>query len=108
MTVYGIRTCDTCRKAVKALEAAGYSAVLHDVRVDPVGTDRLMVWIDAFGDDLVNRRSTTWRGLDDAARAMPTAALLAAHPSVMKRPVIDTGAALHLGWAKPVQAALAI
>ena len=108
VTVYGIRTCDTCRKAVKALVAAGQDAQLHDVRADPVGDDQLAVWLAAFGPDLVNRKSATWRGLDDATRALPDAALLAAHPTVMKRPVIVADGALHLGWGKPVQASFGV
>jgi arsenate reductase-like glutaredoxin family protein len=60
-----------------------------------------------FGDALVNRKSTTWRGLDDAARAAEPLALIAAHPAVMKRPLIDAGGTLYLGWGKEVQAALA-
>lgn len=61
----------------------------------------------AFGDALVNRRSTTWRGLSEDERAGDPLELLAAHPTLMKRPVIEADdGTLYLGWDKAVQAAL--
>lgn len=107
MELYGIRTCDTCRKAAKALEAAGHAVHFHDVRAAPPAPEVLAAFHDAFGADLVNRRSTTWRGLSEDARAGDPLDLLRAHPTLMKRPVIraDDGT-LYLGWGKAVQAAL--
>jgi len=55
---------------------------------------------------LLNTRSTTWRGLDEAERAKDPLSLLAAHPTLMKRPLIDRNGELFLGWTKDVQAAL--
>ena len=103
MKIHGLKNCDTCRKAAKAL-----GAELRDVRADPLSADELARFLGAFGEALVNRRSTTWRGLSEAEREGAPAALLAAHPSLMKRPVIEDGAALHLGWGKDVQAALGV
>lgn len=100
--VYGIKTCDTCRKAVREL-----GAELRDIRTEPLSDAELSRFEEAFGAALVNTRSTTWRGLDDAARALAPRALLRAHPTVMKRPVIDRDGTLYLGWGKDVQAALA-
>ena len=102
MTLYGIKTCDTCRKALKALESVDFV----DVRVDGLPDDVLSRALDAFGDDLVNTRSTTWRGLDDAARALPPMELLRAHPTLMKRPLFEADGALYLGWKTDVQNAL--
>lgn len=102
MTLYGIKTCDTCRKALKALESVDFV----DVRVDGLPDDVLSRALEAFGDDLVNTRSTTWRGLDDAARALPPMELLRAHPTLMKRPLIEADGALYLGWKTDVQNAL--
>jgi arsenate reductase-like glutaredoxin family protein len=103
MIVYGIKTCDTCRKALKSLPGAR----LHDIREEGLPEDVARAALARFGDALVNRKSTTWRGLDDAARAAEPLALIAAHPAVMKRPLIDAGGTLYLGWGKEVQAALA-
>lgn len=104
MILYGIPTCDTCRKAKKALEAAGHTVRLHDVRATPLSDAELGEFIAAFGDRLVNRASTTWRALSDDERAAPAAELLSRHPTLMKRPVIR-GATLTLGWDKAAQAA---
>ena len=106
VTLYGIKTCDTCRKAVRALEAAGRSITFVDVRATPPSADLLAAWLARVGEGLVNTRSTTWRGLQEAERALPPVEVLRAHPTVMKRPVIIAGDAVYLGWSKPVKAAL--
>jgi arsenate reductase len=102
MVIYGLKTCDSCRKARSALPGATF----RDVRADGVPGAVLDAALDRFGDTLVNTRSATWRGLDAAERARPARALLAAHPALMKRPLIVAGDALHLGWGREVQAAL--
>ena len=106
MRYFGLKTCDTCRKAEKALRAAGHNPKIVDVRADGVSAGDLARFLDRFGADLVNRRSTTWRGLSKADRARDPADLLAAHPTLMKRPVIERDGALYLGWGAEVQAAL--
>lgn len=106
MIVYGLKTCDTCRKAVKALTAAGHDVRLVDLRAVPLSPTQIEAFVTAFGDKIVNRRSTTWRGLSERERARPEADLIAAHPSVMKRPVIDAGGPLYLGWDAGVRDAL--
>ena len=106
MIVYGLKNCDTCRKAVKALAAAGHEVTLRDIRAEPLTGAERARFLAAFGEALVNRRSTTWRGLDEAARAAPPEALLAAHPALMKRPVIETAEGLHLGWSAAEAGAL--
>ncbi|MCA0994343.1 arsenate reductase family protein [Alloyangia pacifica] len=103
MLIYGLKTCDTCRKAVKALPQAEFL----DVRADGVPTDVLEAAQARFGDKLLNTRSTTWRGLDEAERVRPPLELLADHPTLMKRPLIVDGDSMYLGWTKDVQAALA-
>ena len=65
MIIYGLKNCDTCRKAMKALP----QAELCDVRVDGVPKGVLNTALHQFGDALVNTRSTTWRGLDGQERA---------------------------------------
>lgn len=106
MIVYGIPTCDTVKKAIAALTAAGHDVSFRDVRATPLTPAERAEFLAAFGEKVVNRASTTWRTLSEEDRAQDPDALLAAHPALMKRPVIRAGDALHLGWAKPVQAAL--
>lgn len=102
MIVYGLKTCDTCRKALKSLSNAEF----RDVRADGVPGEVLEAANARFGMSLLNTRSTTWRGLDEAERASEPLALLAAHPALMKRPLIVDGGEMYLGWGPEVQAAV--
>jgi arsenate reductase-like glutaredoxin family protein len=102
MIVYGIKTCGTVQKALAALTAAGKAPVLRDIRKEPLSGAEIAEFSAAFGEKLINRASTTWRGLSEDQRGLPMAELLAAHPTLMKRPVIR-GAALTLGWDKAAQ-----
>lgn len=102
--VWGLKTCDTCRKALKSLPGA----VLRDVRTQPLTEVERAELLARFGAALINRASTTWRGLDEAARALPPVTLLERHPALMKRPVIHANGAVHLGWGAEVRAALGV
>lgn len=103
LTLYGLPTCDTCKKARRALEAAGHGVQFRDVRADPLSEDQWAVLLAEFGDALVNRKSTTWRGLSDWLRASEADAQLAAQPTLMKRPVIADGSRWTLGWEQNAQ-----
>lgn len=104
--IWMLKTCDTCRKAVKALEAKFGAVERVDVRADGVAPDDLARFYATFGEELVNRRSTTWRGLSAEARETDALTLLAQHPTLMKRPVVEMDGRLFLGWGKDVQAAV--
>ncbi|WP_380058710.1 ArsC/Spx/MgsR family protein [Falsihalocynthiibacter sp. SS001] len=106
MKIWGLKACDTCRKANKAIAAQGVELESIDVRADGVATDDLNRFYDAFGEALVNRRSTTWRGLSEDERAGDPIELLREHPTLMKRPVIEHQGTLYLGWGADVQAAI--
>lgn len=112
ITLYGLKNCDTCRKALKALDAAGRSAAFVDVRTDPGLAARLPGWMAAAGaQTLANTRSTTWRGLAESERARlasDPAGLLTDHPTLIKRPVIEAGGAVHVGWTPAVRAELGL
>lgn len=106
MRIYGLKNCDSCRAALRDLVAAGHAASLVDLReagLPDALRDRALA---QFGAGLINRRSTTWRGLDAAAQNAAPVALLATHPSVMKRPLIEAGGQLYLGWDAGTKAAL--
>ncbi len=112
--VYGLKTCDTCRAALKAFAAAGVEHRFLDIRAETELADLAPGWIAAAGADaLINRRSTTWRGLSaaervDAASAEGAAALLVAQPTLVKRPVIEAGGKVFVGWTPEVRKALGL
>lgn len=110
LTLYGLKNCDGCKKALRALEGGGHAVTFVDIRTDADLEARLPAWLAAVGAAvLINTRSTTWRGLDAAERARAEtapAALLKDHPTLIKRPVIEANGVVHVGWSKDVQAAL--
>lgn len=106
MILYGIPTCDTCKAALKALSAAGHAPTLRDVRAQPLSEAERAEFIAEFGDNIINRQSTTWRGLSDWLKQSEADAQLAAQPTLMKRPVIRADGKLYLGWDTGVQSAL--
>lgn len=102
LTVYGIKQCDTVRKALKWLDQKGSEYRFHDFRVDGLSADELQAWLDSdFSDKLVNRRSTTWRQLSEAQRESEGDALLKLlldHPTLIKRPVFVTDRIFAVGF----------
>ncbi len=98
LTLRGLNTCDSCRQARKTLVEAGRRVAFIDVRETPPARAELARWLEAFGGDLVNRRSATWRGLGEEDRAGDPIALLMAHPTLMKRPLIEGPGGATLGW----------
>ena len=111
VTLYGIKNCDTVRKARRWLDGHGIEYRYHDLRGDGLDEDRLDTWIGDFGwERLINRRGTTWRRLPveereplDAARARD---IMLAHPGIIKRPILELGASRHLGFRETDYAAL--
>jgi len=104
VTLYGIRTCDTVRKARRWLEEHGIDYRYHDLRGDGLDAARLNAWIADLGwEQLINRRGTTWRQLPEAEREPLDAArahtLMLAHPALVKRPLIETADGRHLGFS---------
>jgi arsenate reductase-like glutaredoxin family protein len=106
MILYGIPTCDTCKKALKALQAAGHDVTFRDVRATPLTAAEIDEIVTEFGDRVINKTSTTYRAFSDFLKASDPEAQIAAQPTVMKRPVIRVGAEWHLGWDDTVQAKL--
>ena len=103
VTIHGIRNCDTMKRARAWLEGHGIDYRFHDYKTAGITPETLRGWADQVGwEALVNRTGTTFRKLPeaektdlDAARAL---ALLAAHPSAIKRPVLDRDGALIVGF----------
>ncbi|MGB0798025.1 MAG: ArsC/Spx/MgsR family protein [Planktomarina sp.] len=101
MKLFGLKTCDTCRKAIKSLNNKGLDYV--DVRRDGVPDDVLDSAFAQFGLALVNKSSTTWRGFSDDEKARDPLELLREHPTLMKRPLIVNDGVMTLGWKKEVE-----
>lgn len=106
MVLYGIPTCDTCRRALKTLQAAGKAVTFRDIRSQPLTPTEIDTIVAEFGDRVINKQSTTYRGFSDFLRVSDTEAQIAAQPTAMKRPIIQSGAKWYLGWDDAVEAAL--
>ncbi|MBU2532751.1 MAG: ArsC family transcriptional regulator [Alphaproteobacteria bacterium] len=111
LVLYGLANCDTCKKALKALEDAGRQVTFVNIRGEADLDRKLPAWLAAAGSErLVNKRSTTWRALSPAEQALAVDGnavdLLIAHPTLIKRPVIERGAEVFVGWSKDVASVL--
>lgn len=103
LTLYVIKNCDTCRQARKALDAKGIPYQVHDLREDGLSApllEHILHRVPVM--ELLNKRSTTWRQLDDAEKADIDAnkarELMLAHPTLLRRPLLDTGDAILVGY----------
>ena len=107
LTVYGIKQCDTCRKAIKWLNQNGIEHQFHDLRVAGFGPGTLDSWLQTRSiEQLLNRRSTSWRQLPAVDKATTShdrlRNLLLNHPTLVKRPVLFRGTVLAVGF-KPAE-----
>ncbi len=102
--LYGIPNCDTVKKARTWLDSQGKAYTFHDYKKEGAESDRIAGWIAVAGlDVVVNRKGTTFRALSDedkarAASAETAPALLAANPSVIKRPVLEHAGGILVGF----------
>ena len=108
MILYGISTCDTCKKALKALASAGHDVTFRDIRAQPLSESEISEIVTEFGDRVINKQSTTYRSFNDFLKASEAEVQIASQPTVMKRPVIRNGADWHLGWDAETQSALGV
>jgi arsenate reductase-like glutaredoxin family protein len=106
MILYGISTCDTCKKALRAIQAAGREVSFRDIRATPLSPAEIDEIVTEFGDRVINKTSTTYRGFTDFLKASDPEAQIAAQPTVMKRPLIRDRAVWHLGWDSATEAAV--
>lgn len=110
-TLYGIKNCDTVKKARTWLEARGVAYTFHDLRADGLSKAELSRWVTALGwEALLNKRSTTWRQLDPSQQAGlnqdKAISLMLEHPTLIKRPVLNHAGACHVGFKAADYAAL--
>ena len=109
--VYGLKNCDTCRKALKWLENEGLIYEFKDIRADGFSDEQLQSWIDhASWEALLNRRGTTWRKLRDADKEgideTKAKELMRYQPSLIKRPVFETPSGTVVGFKEAEMIAL--
>ena len=104
MTVlFGIKNCDTVRKARRWLEEHDVDFTFHDVRSDGLTQEQVAKWIDALGWEVVlNKRSTSWKTIDPTRRenldADSVNTLLVELPTLIKRPVLEYDGAVYVGF----------
>ncbi len=111
ITIYGIRNCDTVKKALKWSEEEGIEHQFHDFRKTPLAPETISHWLGKIGRDvLINKRGTTYRKLDDEGKEQlegeDAAALLAEQPTLMKRPIFDLGDRYVVGFKEPEKEAV--
>ncbi len=107
VTLYGIKNCDTMKKARAWLDSHGVAYDFHDYKVSGIERERLERWCKQVGwEALLNRAGTTFRKLPDKDKQVDNAkaaiALMLAQPSMIKRPVLEAGGKLYAGF-KPEQ-----
>ena len=113
ITMYGIKNCDTVKKARQWLDDHGVTYEFHDYKAAGIDRKHLSAWVDELGwEKLLNRAGTTFRKLPDAERENvdrdKAIALMEAQPSMIKRPLLDLGKKKLLGFkADQYQEALA-
>ena len=104
VTLYGIKNCDTVKKARRWLDDRGIDYQFHDFRVDGLSPESVQLWLDQLGwEILVNKRSTSWKQLSQEQRdSMDASAAKAAildQPTLIKRPLLDTGNERFTGFS---------
>jgi arsenate reductase (glutaredoxin) len=104
--VYGLNNCDACRKARRYLDAQGAEYRFVDLRAEPPQPGQVRAWLAILGEEqLLNRRSTTWRELDEEVKLPPgqlseqhLMSLISQHPALVKRPLFVDGARMLSGF----------
>ena len=103
ITLYGIKNCDAVKKARTWLEQNKVDYHFHDFRADGLTTAQVKTWIAEIGlETLVNKRSTTWKELDEITKnnfnETNAVTVISANPTLIKRPLLDTGKQKHVGF----------
>lgn len=112
MKMYGLKNCDTCRKALKWAAERGIDIEFVDVREGDMSRADIERFVASAGwQTALNRKSTTWRGLNDTEKAdiddVKAVDLIAQHPALLKRPVFDIDGRIVIGFDAVAQDQLA-
>lgn len=103
ITLYGIKACDTMKKARTWLDQHQIAYDFHDYKTQGIDAATLNRWLEQVNwDTLINRSGTTWRKLDDARKQITdntqAIALMIEQPSMIKRPVLEMDGKVYLGF----------
>lgn len=103
ITLYGIKNCDTVKKAQKFLQASNVEFAFHDFREQGLSAEKIEQWLDALGvEQVINKRSTTWKQLSTEQREslnrQTAVDLCLANPTLIKRPVLEAGDRTLIGF----------
>ena len=103
LMLYGLKNCDTCKKARAWLNVRGIEYTFIDYRASPLTTEQISTLAEKLGwEKLINRTSTTWRALSESDKSTTGSehwlALLTAYPSLMRRPVLIDGDQMEAGF----------
>ena len=99
---FGLKNCDKCRLALRKMIDIGFDCKLIDVRKMPLSLEKIEEMCDLFGDEILNSRSTTYRGLSSSEKQLSTISLLQKYPALMKRPVILAMSHKSIGWSDDI------
>ena len=102
-TLYGIKNCDTVKKARDWLAINNIDYRFHDFRADGLDKTQVKNWVAELGlETLVNKRSTTWKELDENIKEnfneQTAVALIVENPTLIKRPLLDTSKKIQVGF----------
>lgn len=105
VTIYGIKNCDTMKKAFAWLDQTGTSFTFHDYKKQGIDESVLKIAINQHGwENVINRRGTTWRKLPDETKETMNAEkaleIARENPSIIKRPILNIEDQLHLGFSE--------
>jgi arsenate reductase len=105
VVMYGIKNCDTIKKARKWLDANGVEFAFHDYRKDGLSDELISSLEASLGwEAMLNKRGTTWRKLPDETKDAMDKSLaiqtMLDNPAIIKRPILDTGSVLELGFSE--------
>ncbi|WP_180035422.1 MULTISPECIES: Spx/MgsR family RNA polymerase-binding regulatory protein [unclassified Acinetobacter] len=113
LKIYGIKNCNTMKKAFDLLNKLGLTYEFHDYKKQAIDAETVKTWLDAKGADVIlNKKGTTWKKLSEEEQQTALASeenliqCLTAHSSMIKRPVLDTGSDLLVGFDESAYRAL--
>ena len=100
IVVYGIKNCDKCRQAIKQFSK---NASFHDIRENPLDERKIKFLWQKKGDFIVNKKSKTWKNLNENDRKLKIIELVKKFPLILKRPIIEIDGEFSIGLIKEVK-----